>query len=534
MEAGIEQLEQQDRDPTNKSTKKTAIPLWKANVAVFSFLFFVVVILFFYQMEAMKKTFLRDQMTHARILSSVFRLHLTNALESETITNSIVEKLLVNIGAFIDYLDAFEPFSPQELEGLSERLGLYGIAIILPDGRHTSGLKAWEEELPYSCDHRVSKTLFHDTKKHLFVLMLKRTFSKGCVICALASRDFEELQEKIGLSSVVSALREVKGVLSIEIKKKAISDIQIHPLLSSSKVLVEIPVEGKTLSVTLDATLYKDSLRRLWRNFIIISLLILGIGTALSYWLYRKQQAAMLKAIEFEKALARQREEAMIGRAAATIAHEVRNPLNAIHMGLQRVSMETDYLKEREKRLLDLCLKSVRRVNTIVSNLLEFARPLCPKFVPVDIKGLLEETLSLMDPQLKGIEIKRSYGEVPVILGDPDLLKQLFLNLIRNAVEAQPKGGFLEILIKKDDPGGLWVIMRNGGEVPKREVMDQILEPYFTTKTKGSGIGLPFSRRIANSMGGSLYVDCRNGVFEVKIFLPFNKEDSELEDTISG
>ena len=259
-----------------------------------------------------------------------------------------------------------------------------------------SSVNEWQGGIPYKCSGQ--EMLFHDRQKHLFVLTLRRTFSKGCIVCAIASIGYERLQEKIGLSSVVSALQEVKGVLSIEMEDEAISHINIRPIPSRSMVLVEIPVEGKTLLVRLDATLYKDSIRRLRRNFLVISLLILTIGAILSYWLYRKQKGEMLRAIEIEKAMSQQREEAMIGRAAATIAHEVRNPLNAIYMGLQRVLMEADYLNKSEARLLELSLQSVKQVNGIVSDSKEAMNILIKYPYPGNVRELehiVQRTITL-------------------------------------------------------------------------------------------------------------------------------------------
>jgi len=502
----------------SKIESKEAIPLWKANVLVFSFLFLIVVVLFFYQLEEMRHAFMKDQMTHARILSSVFRLHINSALESSEITDTIVERLLTNIGQFIDYLDAFEPFAPQELEGFSHRIGLFGVAIVRDKGGITTSVRDWQNEFPYKCNGK--RQFYRDKNGHLFILVLPRHDGVGCVVCALPSTDFEELQKKIGLDAVIKALRDVPGVISISIQKRILKDIEVIPLLTRAQVIVHIPTGKSVLEVALDARIYKESLERLWKNFLFISGLIMLLGALLSYWLYRKQRAAMVHAIRMEKVMSRQREEAMIGRAAATIAHEVRNPMNALHMGLQRVLLEAKDLKDPQRRILELGIQSVKRVNGIISDLLEFARPIVPKKEGVDLKRVIEDVVCFVDLEARGIRVERRFPPGPcTIKADQELLRQLFLNLLKNVQEAQPRGGFLVIEIKEQSKE-IEMVLKNGGDLPDHEAVERLLEPYFTTKTKGSGIGLPFSKRIVEAHGGRLEVQIEDKTFQVTVWLP--------------
>lgn len=508
----------QGAEDTGEMDSRKAVPLWMANVFAFSFLFCIVVVLFFYQLEEMRHTFMKDQMIHARILSSVFELHVNNALESREITDTIVERLLSNIGRFIDYLDAFEPFAPQELEGFSHRIGLFGVAILRGDGVLTTGVREWQNAFPYECSDKTR--FFRDEARHMFILAMPRHDGMGCVVCALPSRDFEALQKKLGLEAVIEALREVPGVVSISLSKRTLKHIKITPMLKQAQVMVYIPTGDGVLDVALDARLYRESLERLWRNFLLISAFILLLGGGISYWLYRRQQAAMLHAIRMEKALGRQREEAMIGRAAATIAHEIRNPMNALHMGLQRVLLEAPELSGSQRRILELGIQSIKRVNGIISNLLEFARPVAPKKEDVDMERLVEDVVCFMDLEAKGLRIERLYSACPCrVKADPELMRQLFLNLLKNAQEAQPGGGFLRIQLEQRD-GGVEIVFENGGELPDPGIKERLLEPYFTTKTSGSGIGLPFSKRIVEAHGGHLEVRIESGTFRVTLWLP--------------
>jgi len=521
--------------------QKRDVPSWKANVAVFLCLFFLMVIMFLIQVEQTRRAFLEDAKSHAMLLAGVVKLHVQNAIESQEITDEIARGHLKNIASFVDYLDSLGPFSPQELEAFSRKTGLYGIAIMQPEEQVVTGVKDWEKSPPDRCGPR--NWFRRDHNAHLLVFALKRKNQEGCIVCAMPSQDFERLQSEIGLESVMHALKRVRGVLSIELKGadkrktnpgKGLKLEGVSPnkpriqLITAARppfVSISIPlkgsVKGSVLDVRLDASNYQNSLKRLWRSLFLISLSILISGSILSFWLYRKHKEEMKRAVQLEKEMSRQREDAMIGRAAATIAHEVRNPLNAVQMGLQRLKMESRYLDEEQRRIVDLSLGSIKRANGIISNLLEFSRKIFVKRKEINLKGLVEEVLPLYDLERNGIELELSPSKDPIMVqADPDLMRHVIHNLVKNALDAQDKGGFLSVIIK-DRGEFVEVAFQNGGTIPKEGEIKQILEPYFTTKTQGTGIGLAFSKRIIKAHGGTMEVQVKGeSVFEVRFSIP--------------
>ncbi len=224
----------------------------------------------------------------------------------------------------------------------------------------------------------------------------------------------------------------------------------------------------------------------------------------------------------YEQRLSQQREEAALGQAAAAIAHELRNPLNAMAMGLQRLQMEADELSGEHRRLVAVVLEAVGRSNRSVSGLLDYARLYRPRLEPVALGPLVDDLLTLYAGRLRtaGIALRCDLVMNEPIPGDPDLLRQVLDNLLRNAVEAQPDGGYLEIRLAPV-AGGAELTLTNAGFTLPPEQAQRILEPWFTTKPGGAGLGLAISRRMIAAHGGRLTVATpRLGELELRLFLP--------------
>ena len=256
--------------------------------------------------------------------------------------------------------------------------------------------------------------------------------------------------------------------------------------------------------------------------------LIVGLaaGLIISYYRYRIETDSR----SFERQLSKEREDAALGRAAATIAHEVRNPLNALGIGLQRLQIEEHELNPEHQHLVDLMLDALRRANGIVSGLLSYARPQRPKHKIMCLDLLIENMLNLYQYRCTELDIrvtKRIDFREP-ISGDPDLLSQVVENLLKNAVEAQPDGGFLHLEVGRQNHE-IVLKVRNGGFPLPPNQAERILEPYFTTKATGSGLGLPIAQRIVQAHGGHLEVKAtEKDTVEIAIHLPIAPEFTEI------
>ena len=242
----------------------------------------------------------------------------------------------------------------------------------------------------------------------------------------------------------------------------------------------------------------------------ILGLGMLGFAAILYNQRFHMQE---IKALEAE--VDRREHLSMMGNLAATVAHEVRNPLNAISMGLQRLKAEFQPTQDEGEysRFIELMRAEVHRLNSIVEEFLTLARPLNIKPDLVKVDQLLKDltTLTGGDAESSGVEIAVVHrGPRPVVKADPDYLKQVLLNLILNGLQAMPEGGKLTIETSiRDSKMRLSVSDTGVGIAP--ENVTRIFEPYFTTKSEGSGLGLPIARRIVESHSGTIEVNSQAG-----------------------
>jgi len=205
---------------------------------------------------------------------------------------------------------------------------------------------------------------------------------------------------------------------------------------------------------------------------------------------------------------------AAIGRLAASIAHEINNPLQAIHTSLH-LSTNPKLAEERRREYLTMAQKEVGRLIEIVRRMLDFYRPSAGQMVSVDVNRVLEDALAIAGKRLQhgGIHLHtRLATDLPSVPGVPDQLTQVFLNILINAIEAMPDGGDLHVgtLLSED---GEWVLVafRDSGPGLTAEQIAHIFEPFYTTKPDGTGLGLAVSYGIIEQHGGTIEVSSQPG-----------------------
>lgn len=205
-----------------------------------------------------------------------------------------------------------------------------------------------------------------------------------------------------------------------------------------------------------------------------------------------------------------------ITQLAAGVAHELGNPLNALSIHLQVLKRRLknsppEAAVQSASRFAEIADQELSRLDAIVKNFLSAVRPEAIQFVPVDLKQLLVSALGFLEPELaaKNIRLEVNLPElVPVISGDAGQLTQAFYNLIKNAMQAMPDGGGIVVTCTVDD---VFVHLRfaDTGKGITLEQLPRLMEPYFTTKSSGHGLGLLIVDRIVRAHGGDLAIDAR-------------------------
>ncbi|HWR59561.1 MAG TPA: ATP-binding protein [Thermodesulfovibrionales bacterium] len=202
---------------------------------------------------------------------------------------------------------------------------------------------------------------------------------------------------------------------------------------------------------------------------------------------------------------------AAIGELASNVAHEINTPLTSIIGFTELIRDETNLNIIRDK--LSIIEKESMRARYIVRELLRFARKRPLEIVEIDINEAIRDIRPLIEAQVKAnrVTLNETYGELPGIKGDPNQLKQVFINLVNNAISAMPDGGTLGIVTSSDGDDVMVRIKDTGQGIPER-IRARIFEPFFSTKKdKGTGLGLPISFRIIQDHGGRIDVESREG-----------------------
>lgn len=200
---------------------------------------------------------------------------------------------------------------------------------------------------------------------------------------------------------------------------------------------------------------------------------------------------------------------ATVGELAASIAHELNNPLATVSLRVEALMGQTPKGDSR-RRALEVIAQEVARMGNLVANMLQFSRSSAPQVSTLDLRQEIEKTLELIYYHLRkrGINVVRDFSlEVPQIHADRQQLRQLFLNLFTNAGDSMPKGGDLTIRVSGSDKG-LAIEITDTGMGIAPEDLPKIMEPFFTTKPedKGTGLGLSICRRIVDEHKGTLEI----------------------------
>jgi two-component system sensor kinase FixL len=214
--------------------------------------------------------------------------------------------------------------------------------------------------------------------------------------------------------------------------------------------------------------------------------------------------------VQMETELREKTALARLGEMAAVIAHEVRNPLAGIRGAIQVMGSRLTP-GGRDAEVSKEIIQRIDGLNELINDLLLFARQPQPSFAPVDVASLVRSTASLLaeDPALKEVRVEVS-GGAPPISGDAELLKIVFVNLLVNAAQAMPGRGVIHVTVVPADRGCEVSVRDEGPGIPV-EARDKLFTPFFTTKSRGTGLGLITAKRIVETHHGSIAVDSAPG-----------------------
>lgn len=251
-------------------------------------------------------------------------------------------------------------------------------------------------------------------------------------------------------------------------------------------------------------------------------------------YLFQQQKARLKKMYRADRL-------ATLGQLAAGAAHEIRNPLTSIRSTIQY--LRKSLINSEEGELVGGLIDEVDRINEIIEGLLSFSKPAKPEIKTIDLELLLKQTLTLVETTAKKrkVDISLEYhSEQSSLKADPSLLKQVFLNIIMNSLEAIGENGSIQARVDFIQKGGrfppqsnsyYFISFKDSGPGIPRANMDHIFDPFITTKKEGTGLGLSISYRILQQHDGDIEIesttedqDPENHGTKVKITLPALKK----------
>ncbi len=275
----------------------------------------------------------------------------------------------------------------------------------------------------------------------------------------------------------------------------------------SGEIQLVDPETGENLAMYVTATEVPDEL---------------GQPSAVVSVLHDVTKIRELERKTLEQQLSESEKQAAVGRLAATVAHEINNPLEAIQNALYLVFSGTSK-EDPNYRFLEIANRETQRVSNIIQQMLGFYRP-SPVAEATDLKEVIHGVIGLLERHMRQHQVTIAYdpgGDLPPVLVPGDQLRQVFLNLLLNAQEAMPSGGSLSIstrVSRETDTefvAGSYVIVqvRDTGVGISEEHLPHVFEPFYSTKrdTKGTGLGLWVSQGIIQNHGGSMRVASRAG-----------------------
>ena len=221
-----------------------------------------------------------------------------------------------------------------------------------------------------------------------------------------------------------------------------------------------------------------------------------------------------LKAIESQMEL--RNKLSSLGEISAGIAHELRNPMGVIAGYTKLLSKKAD---DALRPTVDAISREIVVMDRIISDFLSFARPVELNLADIDLKAIIEYCVMSTAQKHDYIDLQLETDNLPLIKGDEVLMRQAFINLIQNSLEAMPQGGKLIIRASSASGDFLDITVADTGHGISENVKDKIFLPFFTTKEKGTGLGLAIVHKIVISHGGSIHVDSseKGTVFRLRL-----------------
>jgi signal transduction histidine kinase len=482
----------------------------------------------------------------------------------------ILMTTLINIGREIDLKWKADLLSEENLKEIANRENLWLVAVLNKRGKMVFQSRPLPQDF-FRIPKREKITIdlftrFGKLKKMGFIA-IKRRDGSGTIIIALdkngyrhwytkisVQRAIEEMgwDEKLAFITVMNRRDKLLGSAGEIPEKWKEGNINVSEMFSGKRNFVsrEVTLNDKNY-LEIIAPLYlngevagiarlglkRDSMVKILKDnrvHMFIFMFFMVLITLLSMWLlYHNQNRHLARMEEMGKQLQKAERLSALGQLAAGVAHEIRNPLNALSMANQRLKREyipDDTEKGKELQTLTNVIRDeINRLNGIIEEFLTFSRNRRLKLQNFPIVEILQKIINLAGEEIqsRGITIKTDWSNNHTMFPmDVNKMQQAFLNLFKNAMESISGSGTIAISVEADGTDRIIIKISDTGSGMSPEEMEQIFNLEYTTKEKGLGLGLPLAHEIIHNHGGGIRVKSEPGsgsTFEV--LLPVKKAE---------
>jgi len=495
-------------------------------------------------------------------------LNITSSVNFFALEDVVIDYFL-EIARTVDKEEASHALSPGELKSLAREKGLEAIEIL-------NGQASGKDPSPYEALLTGSREIIilpfkgpKPDKDDRFSVAIKRREGEGIVVVSVDYPGMKKLRRTFAIQNVLETAGLGEGVQYV-----SIFDLSLHVIaqtrregLGKTRDLSPpqgLQGEGKPRSefrsladgqevlevikpLHLGGELYGAMLvglstqgirtiLSLSKSNIIISVgVLLALGVAGVTFIYVNQNRHLRKIREMEGRVQTAERLLSLGKLGAGVAHEIRNPLNAIAMAIQRLGSEFRPREEEREgeyhQIVRVIRDEIGRLNQIVEQFVLFSKPYRLNLAPCSPGEILENVSILFaeEARAKSIEIQKEIEpKLPLLMMDKGRITQALINIVTNSINAMEGGGNLTIKAKLD--GGHWVkvvVSDTGRGIPEEEI-ERAFDYSYTTREKGLGLGLPIAHKIIEEHGGRITIESRLGKgTDVSIFLPVKGASGE-------
>ena len=340
------------------------------------------------------------------------------------------------------------------------------------------------------------------------------------------SQGYKDSLEGKSSSEVIYSGNYFENLMGIpqEIKMVTFAPLRAEQPLSN----ISGPVLG-VIEIVQDISKDYREIYRFQILVIVTSTIVMGTLFVVLFLIVKRGESIIdrrtLERIRLRERLNRAKHLSSLGEMAAGISHEIRNPLGIIMSSAALLRKKTNG-SGKSNAIANIIVEEAERLNNLITDFLNFAKPMRLNLQPCQLSEIIEKNIAFLSAEIRnlGFTIKKQYNEpLPVIMADAVTLYQAFLNILINAMQAMPDGGAIGIRINTVDETVL-IEIEDGGQGIPQDIEEKIWNPFFTTKEKGTGLGLGIVKNIIESHNGAISItDRASGGARVEITLPVQK-----------